>query len=139
VADAAIEGLVDRKSVTGALEKAEVPIEQFQSVLASADLWSRHLRSDTDRHDALLRVVDRVELGRSNFRVSVNLGALLEGADREIILARESTLTIKRRGVETRLVLESGTSKEATVDRVLLKEVARAHRCFEALLSGRAA
>ena len=139
VADAAMEELADRKSVTGALEKAEVPTEQFPSVLASADLWSQRLRSDTHRHDALLRLIDRVELGRSSFRVSVNLGALLESPDRQIILARESALTIKRRGVEMRLVLGSGASKEARVDRVLLKEVARARRCFEALLSGRAA
>ena len=38
-----------------------------------------------------------------------------------------------------RLVLESSTAQEAKVDQVLLKEVARDHRCFEALLSGRAA
>ena len=98
-----MEELADRKSVTGALEKAEVPTEQFPSVLASADLWSQRLRSDTHRHDALLRLIDRVELSRSSFRVSVNLGALLEGPDRQIILARENALTIKRRGVEMRV------------------------------------
>src|SRR4029077_18613619 len=128
-----------RKPLPGALEKAEVPTEQIPSVLASADLWSQRLRSDTHRHDALLRLIDRVELGRSSFRVSVNLDALLEGPDRQIILARESALTIKRRGVEMRLVLGSGASREASVDRVLLKEIARARRCFEALLSGGAA
>jgi hypothetical protein len=35
-----------------------------------------------------------------------------ESADREIVLARESALTKKRRGVETRLVLEAGPPKE---------------------------
>ena len=54
-------------------------------------------------------------------------------------MSREASLVVKRRGVEMRLVLESGAPKEARVDRVLLKEVSRAHRCFEALLAGRAA
>jgi site-specific DNA recombinase len=92
-----------------------------------------------DRNDAIVRLVGRVELGRGSFRVLINLGALLEGAPKEIILARESAVTIKRRGVEMRLVLESSTAQEAKVDQVLLNEDARAHRCFEALLSGRAA
>jgi hypothetical protein len=135
VADVAIEALVDQRAVIAALERAQAPSEQFPFVLASTDRWRQRLRSDTDGHDALLRLVDRVELSRNSFRVSVNLGALLESADREIILARESAPSIKRRGVETRLVLESGPPKEAKVDQVLLREVARAHCCFEALLA----
>ena len=131
--------LADRTAVTAALEKAKVPTGQFPSALAAAERWCRRLRSDTDRNDALVRLVDRVELGRGRFRVSVNLGPLLEGGHREIALAREATLAIKRRGVEMRLVLDSGPPTEARVDRVLLKEVSRAHRCFEALLAGRAA
>ena len=69
----------------------------------------------------------------------VNLGALLEGPHWEITLTREAALAIKRRGVEMRLVIEYDAVRNAKVDPVLLKEVARAHRCFEALLSGRAA
>jgi site-specific DNA recombinase len=69
----------------------------------------------------------------------VNLGALLEGPHWEITLTREAALAIKRRGVEMRLVIEYDAVRKAKVDPVLLKEVARAHRCFEALLSGRAA
>jgi hypothetical protein len=69
----------------------------------------------------------------------VNLGALLEGPHWEITLTREAALAIKRRGVEMRLVIEYYAVRKAKVDPVLLKEVARAHRCFEALLSGRAA
>jgi site-specific DNA recombinase len=92
-----------------------------------------------DRNDAIVRLVDRVQLGRSSFRVLVNLGALLEGPHWEITLTREAALAIKRRGVEMRLVIEYDAVRKAKVDPVLLKEVARAHRCFEALLSGRAA
>ena len=139
VAIEAIQGLADRTALAAALEKAKVPTEQFPSALAAAERWCRRLRSDMDRNDALVRLVDRVELGRGSFRLSVNLGPLLEGGHREIALARETPLAIKRRGVEMRLVLESRAPKEARVDRVLLKEVSRAHRCFEALLARQAA
>src|SRR4029077_10342082 len=62
-----------------------------------------------------------------------------ESAHREITLACEPPVAIKRCGFEMRLVLESGAPKEAKVDRVLLKEVSRARRCFKALLrAGRA-
>ena len=138
VADEAIRVLADRAAVAAALEKAKVPTGQFPSALAAAERWCRRLRSDTDRDEALVRLVDRVELGRGSFGVSVNLGPLLEGGQRQIALVRETALAIKRRGVEMRLVLESGAPTEAKVDRVLLKEISRAHRCFETLLTGRA-
>jgi hypothetical protein len=138
VANEATQALADRKAVTAALEKAKVSTEQFPSVFAVADRWRQRLCSDTDRNDAIVRLVDRVELDQGSVRVLVNLGALLEGAQKEIPLARETALAIKRRGVEMRLVLESGAPTEAKVDRVLLKEISRAHRCFETLLTGRA-
>ena len=46
-------------------------------------------------------------------------------------------LRIKRRGVEMRLVIEGPSSAAANRDPTLLKEIRRAHRCFEALVSGR--
>ena len=129
VADEAIRGLADRKAVTAALEKAKVPTGQFPSALAAAERWCRRLRSDTDRNDALVRLVDRVELGRGRFRVSVNLGPLLEGGHREIALAREATLAIKRRGVEMRLVLDSGPP---TASRSVSAPPARLHQQISA-------
>jgi site-specific DNA recombinase len=63
----------------------------------------------------------------------VSLGALLEGAPEEITVSRQVSLTVKRRGVEMRLVILGNAAREPRVDQSLLKEVARAHRCFEAL------
>src|SRR5207244_13094383 len=47
-----------------------------------------------------------------------------------------STARIKRRGVEMRLVIKGRSASPTTPDPVLLKEIRRAHRCFEALVSG---
>jgi hypothetical protein len=49
---------------------------------------------------------------------------------------RDFPLRIKRRGVEMRLVIDGRATSPTTPDPVLLKEIRRAHRCFEALVSG---
>ena len=54
-------------------------------------------------------------------------------------MTRDIPLQIKRRGVEMRLVIERGDSSRPKVDPILLKEIARAHRCFQALLTRRVA
>ena len=53
------------------------------------------------------------------------------------MLIRDVPLRIKRRGVEMRLVIEGPSSAAANRDPTLLKEIRRAHRCFEALVSRR--
>ena len=52
------------------------------------------------------------------------------------VLIRDLAVRTQRRGVEMRLVIE-GSSASANCDPVLLKEIRRAHRCFDALLSRR--
>src|SRR3984893_11314503 len=47
-----------------------------------------------------------------------------------------SPTEIKRRGVEMRLIIEGLSAAPRNADPVLLKEIRRAHRCFEALVSG---
>ena len=54
----------------------------------------------------------------------------------EAVLVRDVPLRIKRRGVEMRLVIEGPSASPRTPDPILLKEIRRAHRCFEALVSG---
>jgi hypothetical protein len=56
----------------------------------------------------------------------------------EAVLIRDVPLRIKRRGVEMRLVIEGPSANSTDPDPVLLKEIRRAHRCFEALVSGQA-
>src|SRR3979411_1735958 len=51
-------------------------------------------------------------------------------------LVRAGPLRIKRRGVEMGLIIEGLSAVPRNADPVLLKEIRRAHRCFEALASG---
>jgi hypothetical protein len=52
-------------------------------------------------------------------------------------LPREFPLWIKRRGVEMRFAIDASDPRTTNPDPVLLTEVKRAHRCFDALVSGR--
>jgi hypothetical protein len=52
-------------------------------------------------------------------------------------LTREFPLRIKRRGVEMRFAIDAPDPRATNPDPVLLKEVKRARRCFDPLVSGR--
>jgi hypothetical protein len=86
-------------------------------------------------------VVNRIELSPIRLRVILSAAALMpanpDAADaQEAVLIRDVPLRIKRRGVEMRLIIEGLSAVPRNADPVLLKEIRRAHRCFEALVSG---
>src|SRR5262249_11340183 len=79
-----------------------------------------------------------------SLRLSLSLAPLFErhapNPDHAaLVITRDVPLQIKRRGVEMRIIIEDAPTRASTVDPVLLREVARAHRCFDALLTGKVA
>jgi hypothetical protein len=99
------------------------------------------LLSDGGRAAALKAVVDRVVLRADRLHLVLSLVSVVPASAQPLdpeasLLSWDLPLGIKRRGVEMRLVIE-GPGPEATpADPVLLKEIRRAHRCFDALVSG---
>jgi site-specific DNA recombinase len=55
-----------------------------------------------------------------------------------VAITRAFPMQLKRRGVELRLIVGDHNRSAATVDLPLLKAVARAHRWFDELSSGKA-
>jgi hypothetical protein len=53
------------------------------------------------------------------------------------VFTREFPLRIKRRGVEIRFTIDASDPRATNPDPVLLNEVKRARRCFDALVGGR--
>jgi site-specific DNA recombinase len=88
-----------------------------------------------ERDATLAALISRVELGRGAFRLTVDLQPLAGVRDE---VTRDIPLQIKRRGVEMRLVVESDRPALVKADPTLVKEIARGHRCFNALLTGQA-
>jgi len=82
-------------------------------------------------------------LESAGIRVSLNLKRLLadpiESDATSLTMTRFIPMEMKRRGVEIRLVVEGQTAPAARPDPHLLKAVARGHRWFAELASGKSA
>jgi len=89
----------------------------------------------------MVAMLKRVDLGRDGLRLSLDLEPLitpgLKLADPAALkVTRAVPLHLKRRGVETRLVLEGETDQVRDRDPALLKAVVRGYRWFNELASG---
>jgi site-specific DNA recombinase len=87
--------------------------------------------------------VDRVELKSDRIRVSIKLPiAETENSGirlpERVAIAQSFPMQLKRRGVELRLIVGDHHRSGAIVDLALLKAVARAHRWFDELSTGKA-
>jgi DNA invertase Pin-like site-specific DNA recombinase len=126
VGDAVTSLLADRAGLTRLARHAEIDAERIPDLLRALGDWS----------GAPLDLVDRVELGHDEFKISVDLSRFL---GEEVAVQHVVPTRIQRRGVEMRLVLggEEGNRKSRH-DPALIKAVVRAHRWFDDLVSGRA-
>ena len=141
VANETAMALADPSAVAAALGQSGVAPEDVPRFLAAAAQLRDNLNVDTRRSEALARIVHRIELSPIRLRVILSLSALARTpadaiAAGDSVLIRELAVRTQRRGVEMRLVIEA-PSAAANCDPVLLKEIRRAHRCFDALLSRR--
>jgi hypothetical protein len=139
IATEAAAMLTEPGAIAAVLENAGLGPEKVPAALAMAGRFRDALGHDAARGKALAAVVNRIELSPIRLRVILSAAALAtpEAIDpQEAVLVRDVPLRIKRRGVEMRLVIEGRSASPTTPDPVLLKEIRRAHRCFEALVSG---
>ncbi|HEY6342942.1 MAG TPA: recombinase family protein [Bryobacteraceae bacterium] len=144
VARAGRQMLGDRPAIATVLQEAGVPIGELEPALKTAERESKQLARDAEVADHLRNLIDRVQLQRGGFRVSLNLRRLIaEPIDTRdpasFTITRFIPLELKRRGVELRLVIESDNSPTSRPDPSLLKVIARGRRWFNELASGRAA
>ena len=144
VAVAARQMLADEKAILDAVQGAEIASSQIPEIMQSADAWSRRLESAAERSSVLTTLVNRVELSSDGFRLALKLPTQLAQAgealnNASIAVSRFVPMQIKRRGVELRLVVNGDRSKAHKADPALLKAIARAHRWFDDLVTGRVA
>jgi DNA invertase Pin-like site-specific DNA recombinase len=142
VAIAARAILDDRPAMLEALEKSEIESPDVRATLETATDYGRRLTAQIDVAACLTDLVERVELLEQGIRVSIKLPVPSIGPAEVPIanvlhLSRLVPLTMKRRGVETRIILEGSEDSSRNVDPALLKAIARATQWFEELASGR--
>jgi hypothetical protein len=141
----AIAGILDEHAAIAAdIDEAGVNAQDLTSIFASTAEWSARLRSEAEAPLALKTLVERVELHQDGIRLSINLPIALSAKATAItpdhlLLSREVPMKVKRRGVELRLIIGAGSGSSPKVDSTILKAIARAHRWFDDLVSGRAA
>jgi hypothetical protein len=78
-----------------------------------------------------------VELQKSGIRLKLSLTSLIaqEVKDNPVIIVHDIPMTMKRRGIEMRLIING--AGPARVDPTLLKTIVRAHKWFNDLATGR--
>jgi DNA invertase Pin-like site-specific DNA recombinase len=142
IASLAAAALFERSAIATALEGVGVQPADIPEALSQAERYRNRLRSDVERGEVLKALINRVELSPDRLRVLLSLGSLLPATAQPIhehasVLIREFPLQIQRRGVERKLVIDGPGPQATNPDPVLLKEIRRAHRCFDALVTGR--
>ena len=135
--------LDDQASVLEAAQKTDIDSRQIDRVLHAARTWSHRLQSEAEQTAAIAALVDRVELKCDGMGVSIKLP--IAGTEKsraqlsdEVAITRSFPMQLKRRGVELRLIVGDHNRSAATVDLPLLKAVARAHRWFDEISTGKA-
>ena len=144
VAAAASMILEERTAILADIEQSGSDASQTKLILDAASAWSRRLRSEAEAAQALGLLIDRVELRNDGIRLSIKLpiGASENLAGRgptHLTLARLIPMQMRRRGVEMKFIIDGNSKMSAKMEPALVKLVARAHRWFEDLVSGRAA
>jgi site-specific DNA recombinase len=135
VAAAAATLLEDKSALVTAIQQRGIESHRMMPILGQAAKWVSELRSG-GQGEALAALVDRVELTRSGFKLALRLPISLDASSDALTLERCIPLTMKKRGVELRLVIQNEPSSKSKVDIVLMKYIARAHQWFDELVSG---
>ena len=135
VAAAAATLLEDKSALVTAIRQRGIEADRIASILGQASMWVGRLKSGA-QGQALAALVDRVELTRSGFKLALRLPTSLESPSDTLTLHQFVPLTMKKRGVELRLVIQNEPPSSSKADLVLLKTIARAQRWFDQLLSG---
>jgi site-specific DNA recombinase len=141
VAASACQILSDRIGIAAAA--SGVAENRLPAIFAAAEGWRERLQSEVEAGAALSALVDRVDLTDTGIRVSLKLPipettSRLAANANELIIARFFPMTVRRRGVEMRLVIKGNGAPAPRADSALLKAVARARQWSEDLLAGRA-
>jgi hypothetical protein len=140
VAIAARHILSDRAGLLEALEKSAIDSPDLSATLESASNFSRRLQNEADAAAALVEMISKVELRDDGISITLRIEVPCSRAGIRtssiLNLSRFVPLKMKRRGVETRIIIATGDNLPRKVDPALLKAVARSSGWFEELASG---
>ncbi len=133
--------LNDRAELLDALEKSGIDSPDLRTTLETASTLSQRLQKEANDTACLVEIISRVELREDNMGVTLGIQVPCSRAGARtssiLQLSRFVPLRMKRRGVETRIIIAAGDDLPRNVDPALLKAVARSRVWFEELASGK--
>jgi site-specific DNA recombinase len=131
--------LADQAALVVGIQDSSEDTENVEQILGIASNWSERLRDESAAPAALAELIKQVQLTQTGLRVTVNLPVVSVGAGPGdgISLSHFVPMTMRRRGVELRLILDGRADQQRQVDPALLKALARARSWFEDVVSGR--
>jgi DNA invertase Pin-like site-specific DNA recombinase len=133
--------LRDRAGMLEMLERSGLQSPDISAAIESTFALSRRLENEADSKDCMVELVDRIELCDDGLRVTLKIRVPCSRAGVQtssiLGLSRFVPLKMKRRGVETRIIIAAGNEPPRKVDSALLKAIARARVWFDELASGR--
>ena len=133
--------LSDRAGLLEVLEKSGIDSPDVRATLESASSLFLRLEKEADATECMGEVISRAELRADGISVTLRIEVPCTRAGvrttSTLNLPRFVPLNMRRRGVETRIIIAAGSDLPRKVDPALLKAVARARAWFEELASGR--
>ena len=134
--------LSDRGALASTLKACGLAAGELKHALEAVD--SKVKTFEEIGSDTAGTIIERVELKRDGMQITLNLRALLpteptSDGGANLRMTRVVPMQMKRRGVETRLVIPGGEAVPVSrTDPALLRALARGHQWFAQLSSGRA-
>ena len=142
VTAAALQMLSDRVALASTLKTLGLSASELKQAVEAIDSKVKTFRQ-IGTMDESETIIERVDLKRDGMQITLNLGSMLRpdqfphgGAI--LRMTRLVPMQIRRRGVETRLVIPGEAVTASRTDPALLRALARGHRGFGELVSGRA-
>ncbi|MFZ1122957.1 MAG: hypothetical protein WAN81_22250 [Candidatus Binataceae bacterium] len=121
------------------LERSEVQSPDVRATIESTSALCRRLENEANTKACMVELIDRIELRDDGVRVTLKIRVPCSHAGVQtssiLSLSRFVPFKIKRRGVETRIIIAAGNEPPRKVDSALLKAVARARVWFDELAS----
>ena len=141
VASAARQLLSDRAELLEALEQSGIDSPDVRATLESVSNLVGRLQTEADASACLVDIVGRADLRDDGISITLRIEVPCSRAGIRtssiVSVSRFVPLKMKRRGVETRIIIAAGEDRPRTIDPALLKAAARSRAWFEELAQGR--
>ena len=143
VTAAALQMLSDRGALASTLKTRGLSASELKQAVEAIESKVRSFRQIETMEESET-IIERVDLKRDGMQITLNLGSILRPDQfphgrANLRMTRLVPMQLRRRGVETRMVIPGEAVTASRTDPALLRALVRGYQWFGELASGRAA